>query len=213
LAGEPPFALSDYVTFGERDAAAHPDRYIRPDYWLYFPTDRRMPFDQPSPSCRTDYLTELLQAVGIGQPGLDVDVSPLRVSAQRVRPGAVLTFGGRVENNRGRTLQVELLHDGAPIAPLTFNCHAGWFFGEYQIPATTPSGALTFGAHLVAPDGSVTRVADISVEIASDAPPTKRLLTVQPTPDELIALIPTLPVAERGRDYVIFELRGFYRDR
>ena len=39
-----------------------------------------------------------------------------------------------------------------------------------------------------------------------DAPP-------QPTADELIALNPTLPIAERGREYAVFDMRGLYADR
>jgi len=212
-AGLEPFTPSDFFLFGERDADVHTDLYTRPDFWLYYPTDHRIPFDQPAPTCRTDYLTALLQRVGIGRPGSDIEVSPVMASATRVRPGAVLTLFGHVPNNRGRMLQVELIHDDTPIGRTIFNCQAGIFLAEYQIPAESPLGEFKLGARLMTLEGRTFPVGDFQIEVAADAPSTKRLLKAQPTADELIALNPTLPVAERGRDFVLFDLRGLYRDR
>jgi len=62
-ASQPPFVMSDFFMFGEGDAANR-DLYTRPDFWLYYPTDRRVPYDNPIPSCRTDYLTGLLRQAG-----------------------------------------------------------------------------------------------------------------------------------------------------
>jgi len=138
--GMPPFTLADFLLFGERDAAAHPALYMRPDYWLYFPTDQRVPFDRKSPDCRTDYLTALLRSARIGRPGPDVSVSHLGMLDRQVRPGDIVTVSGMVTDNRGRKLQADLLHDGVPVAPLIFNCQAGDFVGEYQVPTTLAAG-------------------------------------------------------------------------
>jgi hypothetical protein len=211
--GLPPFVPEDFFLFGERDADTNDGVYTRPDFWLYYRTDRRIPFDKPVPSCRTDYLTALLQRVGVGRASSAVNVSSLVASVTKARPGDVLTLGGRVSDNRGRTFHAELLHDGAPIAPTIFNCQTGVFVGEYQIPATMQPGPLTFGARLMAPDGRIIPVPEVQVDIVMDAPPAKRITWSQPTADELIAMNPTLPVADRGREYVIFDLRGLHRDR
>ena len=73
-----------------------------------------------------------------------------------------------------------------------------------------------FATRLVAPDGQIVPVGEIQVEIDPAAPAPTRLQRAQPpqpTADELIALNPALPVAERHGSYVIFDLRGLYRDR
>ena len=214
-AGRPLFALSDYLLFGEHDAAEHPDLYTRrtsgstsrpisayrstvPCRAVAPTSDRAFPVDRPRPTRS------------------DVEVAPLRVSATRVRPGDCLLLGGEVANNGGRQFQAELLQRGAPIAEATFNCQAGAFIGEYQIPANTPPGPQAFGARLVAPDGRIVSAGEVQIDVAADAPPPARRIgspTGQPTAHELIALNPTLPIADRGREYVIFDLRGLYRDR
>ena len=155
-----PFTLNDFYLFGERDAAAHPDRYTRPDFWLYYPTDQKEPYDQPMPTCRTDYLTGLVRGLGVGRPASDIDVSPLWVASARARPGSIVTVGGVVSHSGGRQLQAELLRDGLPIAPAFFNCQDGVFLGEYQIPPTTPTGPLTFAARLTTPDGQIISVGE-----------------------------------------------------
>src|SRR6185503_6146192 len=37
-----------------------PTKQNRPDYWLYFSTDRMSPFDNPLPVCRKEYLVGVL---------------------------------------------------------------------------------------------------------------------------------------------------------
>jgi hypothetical protein len=190
--------------------------YTRPDYWLYYPTDHRVPYDKLIPSCRMDYLTGFLRGLGIGAPGREVQVSPLWSSATRVQPGAYLTLGGQVERVNGRHFRAELLRDDVPVAPAVFSCQDGLFLGEYQIPADTPAGLLTFSGRVIGPDGRLTTLVEQQIEVSPDAPPVtrrKRAQPPQPTADELIALNPTLPIAERGREYVIFDMRGVYAER
>lgn len=50
------FRDEDRFLFGERDFEKNQDKYLSPDYWLYFPTDQNDPFDQPNRSCQLDYL-------------------------------------------------------------------------------------------------------------------------------------------------------------
>ncbi|MGE3910175.1 MAG: hypothetical protein AB7K36_12525, partial [Chloroflexota bacterium] len=209
-AGKPLFELSDYFLFGERDAAAHPHVYTHPDYWLYFPTEQTHPFDAPRPDCRQDYLGRFLSRVMSGADTVAV-ADPLYAAPAEARAGTVVTFGARVERTRQPVVAAELLHNGRTVASLNYNCQYGVIMGEYRVPTSGTSGTQKFTGRLLLPGGRSVSLGEVALQVGragpADPPRLPGARPPQPTIDEMVRLFPELPVAERGPEYVIFDLR------
>lgn len=212
--GRMPFELSEYLLFGMRDAEARAEMYRRPDFWLYFPTEQLAPFDSPAPSCHQDYLLGAAMRLRHG-----ADPSPrLRndfwVQRAAVRPGDVLRIGGQIAGFGQTMFRAELLMDGQPVGALNFDCMRARFLGEYRVPPELAPGEYRFAARLIAPSDRIHPMGEAVVQIDPAAPAAAPFLAgaqpPQPSPAELEAMLPGVPVVARGDGYVIFDLRGVY---
>ncbi|MGE3908219.1 MAG: hypothetical protein AB7K36_02625 [Chloroflexota bacterium] len=213
-AGRLPFDLEDYLLFGMQDAAAREEEYRRPDFWLYFPTEQLAPFDSPAPSCRTDYLLQAVQRLRLGAEPVPRLRGEFWVQRPSVRPGDLVRIGGQITGFGDTPSRAELLMDGVPVGSLNVDCLRARFLGEYRVPPDTPPGEYLFSARLIAPDGRVTPMGEARIQVFAGAQPAAPFLfgaqAPQPTPSELEALLPDVPVAARGDGYVIFDLRDVY---
>ncbi|MBI2756445.1 MAG: hypothetical protein HYX52_07030 [Chloroflexi bacterium] len=212
--GDAPFQASQYVLFGERDAAARGDEYMRPDYWLYFPTDQLTPFDAPAPTCRADYLTALLSAatwssnVVRTSPGSLTAVDPVRAP-----PGSKFVVGGTLTAS-AENPRVEVTRDEVVVGRLPYNCQYSTFRGTVQIPRDLPLGVQRYQVRAVFPDGTMAGVGDFQITVDPSAPPTQEAAVPerQPTVDELVSLVPEIPIAARGAEFVLLDLRKVYME-
>jgi len=105
------------------------------------------------------------------------------------------------------------MHRGIRVADLNFNCIYSNVLGTYRIPLGA-KGVLTFSARLIGSDGSVLEGPPIAVRVDASGPAAPPVLerAPQPTASELIALMPGIEIAERGDNYVIFDLRPYYAE-
>jgi hypothetical protein len=206
----PPFDANDFFLVGRRDLATHQAVYRYPDYWLYFPTDRKSSTEALT-DCREDYLMRTLR-----RPFQRLFRKPPRTALnglwpERVRPGGVVSIVGHVEVNGASVERVELVGADGRVIPLGYDCRRGLFMGTYSAPKGSQSGLLAHRVWIVLADGhrSAGPFAYVTVDSEASKPRLAPLRVPWPQPkvDELIEQDPGLPVAEVGSGYVLFDLR------
>jgi hypothetical protein len=149
--GIPPFQKDDLFWFGERDAEELNWEYLKPDYWLYFPIDRRAPFLSAEPECRKDYLSALFSSLIS-----DFAVSKNTITSYwdlpaRARPASRITVKLKLKPMiQARGVSFSL--DGKTFTPASFNCISNLAIGELQLPDEHEPTALEVIA-VVSTDG------------------------------------------------------------
>src|SRR5262249_51644327 len=138
-----PFIPDDYTQFWERGDSSSAKNYWRPDYWLYFPTERLAEFDQLSPTCRQDYLTDALSTLGRAVGGTSRPEGRLTaMQPEQGPPGTMLRLTGALLGERGRAWDVTVLSEGKLVSRLPYNCQYGTFAGAAIVPRDASSGVI-----------------------------------------------------------------------
>ena len=197
--GIPPFQKDDDLFwFGERDAEQFDWQYLKPDYWLYFPIDRRTPFVSAEPECRKDYLSAIvaswISAFAVSRNSV-VLYSELPAKA---RPASAVTVKLKL-NHAVQARSVSFSLNGKTPLPASFNCISHLAVGELQLPGAVPPGGLEVTA-LVSTDASSDLVrinlGKIELSPAAGSPPAAEVPRLQPSIQQVLFRFPKLPVAE-----------------
>lgn len=213
-----PFEKEDLFWFGERDAEQKRWVYLRPDYWLYFVVDRKVPYYDPLPECRKDYLARLLMALRSAPQ--HPRVSRSWSEPARVRPGASMVLGVEFLNGADVT-SVELAIGDVVVGQAPVNCLTAQAVAELSIPETLGSGQHVPELRVTRSDGSVVRIlaGEIIVDPAAPPMPPPGNPRRQPTVTEMLKDNPRLKVAEVDtsgpgwRGYLLIDLRDTYERR
>lgn len=213
--GREPFTFSDYFLFGERDAKVNTRAYLKPDYWLYFPTDDLTPFDSPSPVCRQDYLTAFRRLLKRRNPNAPPKARIVAVWPVEGPPGTVLSIVGHIEIRIGPVARVELLEKGEVVGELVYNCQHQTYIGTYRVPTDAPAGVNRYQTRLVDAEGRRFIVGEVKLKVDPALPPSPfepvRYRAAQRSVQQVIAENPNLKIATVGTGFVIFDLRPSYR--
>jgi hypothetical protein len=195
---------------GRRDLAAHQELYQHPDYWLYFPIDRRDGAEALT-ACREDYLVRTLRRL-FGTPSGEAPRATLKgLWPKRVRPGGVVSIVGHVEPAGAPVDRVELVAADGRTIRLGYDCHPRLFMGTYTVPHGDRAELFTHRVWITLADGHrfsgplVQVTVDPQADAASLAP--LRVPWTQPRVSELLERDRWLSVAEVGSGYVLFDLR------
>jgi hypothetical protein len=184
-----------------------------PEYWLYFPTDGMSPFDSFSPDCRLDYLSAaLLDVLSPAHPAIEPGawVHPLPAA-----PGGYVVFHGRIRERAFRNAQL-VLRSTETSGIVTTNCRFGTFAGWIKTSANQGDGRYVIS--LRPRNRSYVQLkADLPYKLSAAAPPPDfghpALLLQLPRPsiDEMRRRMASVPVANAGPTWVLFDLRGLKR--
>jgi hypothetical protein len=216
--GKEPFHRDDLFWFGERDAEEKGWSYLRPDYWLYFVTDKRIPFADPSPECREDYLTRLLAYL---QPDSSEAGSPFSsywAQPSKLRPGGRVMIGGRLLDRRPVFERIEVAIDNKPVGTLVHNCFYRTAIGDFVLPNNIQPGRHNVQVKVVFPNGKTFKMPLAQFEIDKAAP----IVSLPPGPmnqpsvADVVAENPRLNIADRRvsrnnwEGYLLIDLRAAY---
>ena len=208
--GSPPFAADDFFLMGRRDLAAHQALYQRPDYWLYFPTDRRDGAEALT-ACREDYLVRRLRRLFASPSGEAPRATLKGLWPERVRPGGVVSIVGYVEQPGAPVERVELVAADGQTIRLGYDCRPRAFMGTYTAPHGDRAGLFTQRVWITVAGGHrfsgplVQVTVDPEANLASPAP--LRVPWPQPRVSDILERTPWLSVADVGSGYVLFDLR------
>lgn len=217
--GKPPFQRNDFLWFGERDAEEKDWVYLQPDYWLYFVVDRKVPYYDPLPECRQDYLTKLLSL--LRRPSSLPTIGRSWSEPASVRAGgAPMVFTVEFLNGAD-VVSVELAIEDVVVGQAPMNCLTAQAVVESSIPEHIAPGRHVPELRLTRSDGSTTKIraGEIVVDPAAPLVPSVRSPRRQPTVAEVLQNNPRLNVAESDplrppwRGYILIDLRNSYRHR
>lgn len=217
-AGEPPFAKKDLFWFGERDADKRNWIYLRPDYWLYFLTDRRIQFYAIEPECRKDYLSRFLSPFTGRLRFTDNVIASSGINPNRLRPGdqsiveMIFRRGTEIES-------VNIMLSGKTHAKASYNCITNGAVAEINLsPYTVPGSYPVSVSVKLADRGRVLNIPLGVLEVDSSAPPVlpQNLPRPQPTTASILSEYPNLKIAEKRQTenpwegFLLIDLRGNY---
>lgn len=215
----PPFRRDDLFWFGERDADELDWQYLKPDYWLYFPTDRRAPFLSAEPDCRKDYLSaflgRLVGSLALSSNGIAADWE----LPGRARPASSVTVRLKLKP----TVQAEgvtFLVGGKVATHASFNCISNVAVSQIRLPEEP--GDLEVAALVSTAVGAEPiRIGLGRIELSPTADGTAAadVPRVQPTVKEVLSHFPKLRI-ERFRvtenpwdGFVLIDLRHIHGKR
>jgi len=215
--GKPPFERQDLFWFGERDADARDGAYLNPDYWLYFPIDRRVQFYAVEPECRKDYLSRLLSPFINGVQITDKVIKNSWISPNKLRPGDKAIVG--ITFKRGFDIQsVKIMHSGNPLATASYNCiHR---VAQAEIDPNSVSGTYPLVASVKLAHGLGELnipLGNIDIDANAPASPPQGLPQPQPTVASILSEYPNLNIVEKRQTpnswegFLLIDLRGTYR--
>jgi hypothetical protein len=191
--GRAPFEKADLFLFGERDAEQLDWQYIRPDYWLYFPTDKRTPFLGAEPECRHDYLTGFFAGL-ISRWPVSEGVSRAEFP-RKARPGSKITVTLKLK----RTVlakSVSLSFDGKTFTPASFNCIRNLAIGELQLPDQAVTGEISALVSLDRGHEIKLGLGSVEVSHAAGGNSTPAVPRPQPSIERVLSQFPNLRIEQ-----------------
>jgi len=209
LGREPFEQLEDYTVPLRTRILAQNEQHKKPDYWLYFSTDNMSPFDHPTPNCRLDYLSEIFNSVvhlknKVKNSDLQIDwIKPDSTSS-----GDYVVFSGRlkgVHNAHFSELSInnqDIISD----AEIYTNCQKNSYVGLAKLPSKTPLGSNVLSIK----SQSIIFEVKQSQTTNDFNHPTRSIQLPMPSAKKLISENPHIPIAARGNDWVLFDLRSLY---
>ena len=215
--GKMPFQFSDYFLFGQKDVSSKGAMYLQPDYWLYFPIEQANynQFDSPFPTYYRDYLTKFFSEFFQTEPKI---ISLYSINGNHFTSGGYIVLYGRLStSNYSNIKKIELVSDGKFLMDVDYNYIYGVFTAVYHTPENYKSPNFPMDVIAIFDDDSKKLLKSFNfenkpghkIELADiDAGYFKRK---QMTVEEIIAANPNLTIAERGLDYVIFDMRQTYQ--
>jgi len=216
--GNAPFQRSDLFWFGERDAEAIAWGYVRPDYWLYFPIDRRASFFSIEPECRRDYLSRLLSLLQGGTTTPHRLVTSSWIQPNHVRPGSKILVGLKLRSNVP-VQDVSFSVDGKTFAEGSVNCLTNVAIGELRLPDGQHEVSQAVVARISLrhrAEPLIVGLGEVRINpIAVDAP-SPYLPRPQPSIIQILSEYPGLPISDLRVDdkpwqgYVLIDLRAIH---
>ena len=214
--GKPPFNISQYLLFGQRDKLINKANYEMPKYWLYFPVDQLTNFDSASPECRGNYMQRLIDWA---TKKIRKSPSPLLtityLSPGPYAPGSDIQIDGFTARNMKADLKVRL--NGQLIGNLNYNCIYGAINGAVTLPQLNNFSDQEIQIFNATSSEENIPLLKISLKIAKEGnfyKPNQGLNLSnkknQLTASQLIDELPFLPIVKRGNDWVIFDMSNFY---
>jgi hypothetical protein len=206
--------IANGQTAGERPAILSPVLADLPDYWLYFNTDAMSPFDSFSPTCRLDYVSAALWKVVATDPTFETRSTWVRPAP--VRAGDYLAFGGKINNLTFRNVRLERQRSLDIREQAVPNCKYGTFLGWVQTSKRQLDGNYNISMLLQGAGFPDQRI-DIPYMVLADAPladfehPALLLQLPMPSADEMRQRMASVPVANSGPGWVLFDLRELAR--
>lgn len=215
--GHPPFEKKDLFWFGERDADARNWTYLQPDYWLYFPIDRRVQYYAIEPECRKDYLARALSPFIDGVHLPEKVVANSWVNPEKLRPSEKTVVGIVVK--RGVEISdVKIQISEKNITKASYNCVNRVAVAEIELPGkpgvydVSALIRLAYGlGELKIPIGKV------KVDPAAPSNRPQYLAKPQPTVESIIAEYPNLKIIDKRvtpnpwEGYLLIDLRDIYK--
>lgn len=179
---------------------------LHPDYWLYYPTDLKAELQANVPACVRSYSVRLFDTIFWPQQ----DPQLLRMSFAD-RAGSLLITG--TLNDTGRAVKaIEFSFDGKVVAQVGMACDASSFASLLPISSASVSNehsriaitAVGFNDERVPLGASEVSLIPQPSELSA-VPPQR-----QPSPEAMIELNRSLPVAATGPGFVLFDLRSVW---
>ena len=216
--GGAPFQRSDLFWFGERDAEAIAWAYLKPDYWLYFPIDRRASFFSIEPECRADYLSRLL---GLDQRETSTSQGVVRsswIQPNHARPGATILVGLKLRSNIP-VQEVSFSVDGKTFAEGSVNCITNFAIAQLRLPEAPREVRQTVVARISLRHRAqpvIVGVGEVRIDPSAVQAPPPYLPRPQPSIAEVLSAYPALPIRDRRVDenpwqgYVLIDLRAIH---
>ena len=214
--GKPPFSISQYLLFGQRDELLNKANYEMPKYWLYFPVDQLTNFDSASPECRGNYMQRLIdQAAKKIRKAPAPQLTIAYLSPGPYAPGSDIQIDGFTAQNMKIDLKVRL--NGQLIGNLNYNCIYGGINGVVTLPHLNNFSDQEIQIFNAASPEENIPLLKIPLRIAKEGnfyklnqglnlPNKKNQLSASQLIDEL----PFVPIVKRGKDWVIFDMSNFY---
>ncbi len=209
LRGHPPFTVSDYMLFGERDRSERAPYYSKPDYWIYFVREDITPFDAPAPRCRRNYLVRSYDAL-FGET-----VAPLMYADRPLTFGPshslhFVLFIRNIDPDLGlRTFLLQSQNDRS--YSFAYNCIYENTEVELADSQLQTSGEHIYGAALLNERGQQMKLPPLVITIdprKRPAPPESMFRpSTQPSIKEMVAGMRGYRVVDIGKRFVIFDLR------
>jgi hypothetical protein len=215
--GLPPFEKKDLFWFGERDAEARNWIYLKPDYWLYFPIDRRAQYYAIEPECRRDYLLRILSPLIGGVQLSDKIVQNAWVSPEKLRPGEKTVVG--VIFKRGVEIaDVRIQLPGNHFTRASYNCVNRVAVAEIKIPDSPGIYDVSASVKLAHGLGVLTiPIGKVKVDVEATLSRPQYLAKPQPTVASIIADYPNLKIVDKRvtpnpwDGYLLIDLREVYK--
>jgi hypothetical protein len=179
---------------------------LQPDYWLYYPTDLKAELQANVPACVRSYSVRLFDA--IFRPQQEPQLLRMGFSD---RTGSLLITG--TLNVTGRAVKaIEFSFDGKVVAQVGMACDASSFATLLPMSSALASNerrriaitAVAFNDERVPLGASVVSLIEQPPELSA-VPPQR-----QPSPEAIIELNRSLPVAATGPGFVLFDLRSVW---
>ncbi|MDF1757017.1 MAG: hypothetical protein P1U74_01775 [Legionellaceae bacterium] len=211
-----PFKYSDYFLFGQQDVNIKTNKYLYPKYWLYYSTDQANQFDTPSPICYQDYLAKFIGGFSNTKP-IIASMSDLG-SIHTFSPGSDIAIVGTFANpSKANINRIEFVSNGQVLSKANYNCIYGSFNIIYTIPENYSLKTLPINVVVTYNGNRKVVLEQITFQNTpgsglknSDINPAY-LRRNQLSVEETITALPNVPIAERGKDYVIFDLDKYYK--
>ncbi len=207
-----PFRYNDYFLFSQQDVREK--EYLHPDYWLYYTIEQSDQFDAPSPICYKDYLAHFFDKINPASP----QVAYLQdTNNGKFAPGAYIAITGNINNpSKTNIHKIELKSNGKILKTINYNCIYGNLYVVYKTPKDYKANFFkteiiaTYNDNKKMVLGRLTFQNDPSVKISTSQINPAYFKHNQIPVNELVSLLPNIPIQELGKDYVIFDLKQYY---
>lgn len=207
--GLDPFKLDDYFLFGERDAEKDPAKYLRPNFWLYFPTEQTSTFDSPIPVCRRDYIVKYFQQVfPLSDP---IPTKLIATMPNSTQPGGQIFLVGKIEGENKGINHIFALWNNNIVGELLYSCITNQYIGIIKIPQNANEGDTNIIIRADYINGEQYVISEANINVSKSASTDYTLPNVnfpQMSIDQVISKYPNIKIFEKGTGFVIFDLRN-----
>lgn len=215
--GRAPFTKEDLFWFGERDAEEKDWSYLKPDYWLYFVTDKKTPMFDPAASCRMDYLSKIFSWFYVGSGTGNGPFEKTWIQNPKVAPGDMVQIGANISKN-AKIDQIELLFDNIVSGILTYNCINQIATINFKVPTDTSEGLYDISLKAKGQGMSDTMASLGEIEIDPTVSPTLGTPSSESQPEvaEVLKKYPHLSIVDSRTSgnpwdgYLLIDLRDTY---
>ena len=211
--GHPPFEKNSDFTPAIVLPGDAQDNLLQPDYWLYFPIES--PFDSPEPDCQRDYLSASIYQFLEKRKKKSVTLTDGWTLPQggSVRPGDYVVFGGQIQGLGEKVPKLKLRGNQEFEHQIAFNCHTNTYKGWIRTPVGNPMD-ITLTVEMVFPRAE--NLASFKIKTSMTAPkssfslPSDVVAWPKPSAQALASSYQEIPIAAKGADWILFDLKTLY---